>query len=237
MKKFLIQGKHNRTLHDFSFHLLEAIDYHKWFYNETIYTSELSENVDEPNCIPIGSLEFVFSYLKKHYGIDQKSIHPINIPKELFTSSFLKRQCEVLKKEEIKVNKPLFIKSATEYKGFTSLVDDASAIPEGTFFVSEEIDILSEWRTFVFNGKLVGIHHYLGDFTLFPEVSMIQKMITSYKDCPPAYTLDVGINKDGTFLIEVHPFVSCGLYGFRDYKLLPSMFISSFHYLVKKINK
>lgn len=234
MKKFLIQAKNNRPFHDFSFHLLEAIDYHNWFYNETVYTSKLSEDIDEPSCIPIGSLEFVFSYMEKHYEIDQTSIHPINVPKELFTTSFLKRTCNVLKKKDIKMNKPLFIKSATQYKGFTSLIDDVSSIPEGTYFVSEEIEIESEWRTFVFDGELVGIHHYLGDFTIFPDVSMIQQMITTYTNCPPAYTLDVGIKKNGTFLIEVHPFVSCGLYGFRNYKLLPSMFISSFQYLVKK---
>jgi hypothetical protein len=143
----------------------------------------------------------------------------------------------VLKKKNIEIDKPLFIKSATQYKGFTSLVDDVSLIPDDIYFVSEEIDIESEWRTFIYNGELVGIHHYLGDFTIFPDILFIQQMIAAYKNCPPAYTLDVGINKNGTFLIEVHPFVSCGLYGFRNYKLLPSMFISSFQYLVKKINK
>jgi hypothetical protein len=50
-------------------------------------------------------------------------------------------------------------------------------------------------------------------------------MIKAYsKEAPVAYTLDVGVNKKHTFIIEAHDFFSCGLYGFADLKLLPLMF-------------
>ena len=51
-------------------------------------------------------------------------------------------------------------------------------------------------------------------------------MINAYADSPYAYTIDVAVlgNKE-TVLIEVHPFFSCGLYGFADYRVLVDMFI------------
>ena len=49
-------------------------------------------------------------------------------------------------------------------------------------------------------------------------------MIDAFEDCPIAYTLDVGINDNGTFVIEVHDFFSCGLYGFSNHPILPQMF-------------
>jgi len=55
-------------------------------------------------------------------------------------------------------------------------------------------------------------------------------MIIAYTDAPRAYTLDVGINVFGTTIIEVHPFVSCGLYGFHDLKVLPQMFLAGFNH-------
>ena len=98
--------------------------------------------------------------------------------------------------------------------------------------VSEYIDIDSEWRAFVFNNELVGLHNYSGDFTIFPDVKLIKIMIKDF-NYNGAYTLDIGVNLKGTFIIECHDFFSCGLYGFEDYKLLPKMFISTWNKLIK----
>ena len=93
------------------------------------------------------------------------------------------------------------------------------------------IDIDSEWRVFVFNQTLYGIQNYSGDFTMFPDVKLIKEMIKNYNN-NGAYTLDIGINNDGTFIIECHDFFSCGLYGFSDYKMLPLMFINTWNKLI-----
>jgi hypothetical protein len=80
----------------------------------------------------------------------------------------------------------------------------------------------------------VGLQNYSGDFTMFPDVDFVNDCIAAYKDSPPAYTLDIGVNsKDGTFVIEVHNMYSCGLYGFNESKLYPQMLIRSFHHLLK----
>ncbi len=81
------------------------------------------------------------------------------------------------------------------------------------------------------NGELVGLQNYSGDFVNFPDVKKINKMISVYAG-PVAYTLDVGINSRGTFVVEVHDFFSCGLYGFSDRKILPFMFSKLFHEII-----
>jgi hypothetical protein len=171
--------------------------------------------------------------LKDNYNV--LNVKPINIPSELFKDKYLKRECNLKNRSEIILNgKEKFIKSVDKIKEFTEVIDNEKYIPEGNYFVSELIDIESEWRAFIFNNKLVGLQNYLGSFTTFPDLKIIDNMILDYKNCPPAYTLDVGINNvAGTFIIEVHNFFSCGLYGFADNKILPQMFIQSFKHEIK----
>ncbi|AEO93670.1 gp412 [Bacillus phage G] len=233
MKTFLIQTVNNTIRHDFCFQLVEAIEYNNWFYNDKTYNYVLSDRiVRQSDLIPIGSLEFVFNYLEKHHQV--KDLRPINIPKELRTSRFLKRNVYVANKNEIVLTKDKFVKSNSRYKKFTDVTRRVDSLPDDEYIVSDLIDIQSEWRTLVYRQRLVGLQNYSGDFTLFPDVDLIEEMISSYKDCPPAYTLDVGVGRDGTFVIEVHPFISCGLYGFRDNKILPTMFVEAFNYEIKK---
>lgn len=130
------------------------------------------------------------------------------------------------------MTKKLFIKSATYYKSFADITKCPEEVPEGTYIISDVVDIKSEWRAFVFCDRLFDIRRYAGDFKVFPDIKLIEEMIKDYKTSPAAYTLDVGINDNGTFIIEVHPFVSCGLYGFSHY-LLPEMAIKGFNSLQK----
>lgn len=241
MKTFLIQTIHGEVQHDFAFELIQSIRYHNWYHRETVYEFVTS---DEPlyegnisDCIPVGSLEFVFSFMEKYYDIPKENIRPINIPLELQMPLFLGRKYEEMKQEEMDFQTEKFVKSAEQYKTFTELVCNSNEVPKGEYVVSDVIPIESEWRTFVFQKKMVGLQNYAGDFTLFPNVNQIQHMIDAYYDCPPAYTLDVGVNEQGTFVIEVHPFVSCGLYGFKEHKYLPMMFTSAFRDFVRTFQK
>lgn len=234
MKKFLIQTVDGMVRHDFGFHLVEAIRYHNWYYNEKVYEYLLSETPHQGHgYIPVGSLEFVFDYIEIYHNIDRKMIKPINIPKELMSEEFLKRKVYTTEQQDIVLEKEMFVKSQDSYKSFTEITKDATIIPKGNYLVSEVVDIVSEWRCFVHAGKLVGLQNYSGDFARFPEVKAIEKMIDIYASSPVSYTLDVGVNVKGTFVIEVHPYVSCGQYGFSDYKILPIMFEQGFEYLLK----
>jgi hypothetical protein len=78
----------------------------------------------------------------------------------------------------------------------------------------------------------------LGDFASFPDLQQIQTVIEVYQDAPPAYTLDIGLIKGGTWgVIEVHPMVSCGLYGFRHHQSLIPMMVQGFRWMVDQANR
>ena len=233
MKEFLIQTVDGQVVHDFSFHLLEAIRYQNWYRNEKLYSYRFCEDVHDntygDNYIPVGSVEFVLDYYKVYHGIN--NIKPINVPKELMTTEFLKRQVFISDNSTLIDNPPasLFIKPLNRIKGLTFIMSnkDQIGVPDGRFFISEVVGIESEWRGFVFNGELLDIRCYLGEFDLFPDVDLVREMIGAYKNSPRAYTIDVGVGRKlGTFLIECHQFFSTGLYGFTHYNVLPQMFIS-----------
>jgi len=182
--------------------------------------------------IPSGTIQFVKKYLAAYHDII--TIKPINIPNDLLRNEYLKRSVTYKLKGVYQFDSKKFVKSDTEIKGTTDIVEYLEVPDDGRYLVSDLIEIESEWRAFVFNNELVGLQNYIGDFTMFPDVHLIKKMINEYKNCPPAYTLDVGVNsKDGTFLIECHNFYSCGTYGFSNNRIIPQMIISSFRHLVR----
>lgn len=240
---FLLQTINNEISFDFIFHIKEAIRYNNWFYNKKVYDYVFCENIDDnilkninktnmidiSKVIPIGSVEFVLKFYKKFHHIE--NIKPINIPEELNKFEFLQRK--IFKGNEKNIISGLFDKNyfIKDISGFKKLVDivSFSDIPDNeNFLVSEEIDILSEWRCFIYNKKLLDLKNYLQDCFVYPNVEIIQKMIKEYKNSPQAYTLDIAItNKEKTVLLEVHQFFSVGLYGFADYRVLPNMFIST----------
>lgn len=187
---------------------------------------------DLEGIIPIGSVEFVLSYLNKYYNIS--NIKPLNIPQQLMKPEYLKRWIVERATDSNTINAgstPIFVKDSAKIKGWTNIVETNRGYPPGEYLISELIDIDSEWRAFVFNKRLVGLQNYSGDFTIFPDVKLIKNMINDYSNMG-VYTLDVGINDKGTFIIECHDFFSCGLYGFSDYKILPLMFINTWNKLI-----
>ena len=234
--KFLVQTIDNKIKHDFSFVLREAIEYRNWYYDnkedEIIYTnSEQPKYVN--NAVPIGSVEFVSYYLKTYYNKQPK---PINVPECLY--NYANRKIWVGDETEYKT--PCFCKSHDVIKRYSCYADQpfGLVLPKGEYQYSELIAIDSEWRCFVFKDELVGLQNYSGDFTLFPDISIINNMIfeySLYSKSPIVYTLDVGINKDKTFIVEIHDFFSCGLYGFSDLNLLPLMFYRWWFEYINKI--
>lgn len=150
---------------------------------------------------------------------------------------YLKRWVKIFKTDSPIINageEPIFVKDNTKIKGFCNIITKNRGYPAGEWLVSKVVDLESEWRAFVFNDELVGLQNYSGDFTLFPDVELIKQMVSDYKGKNPAYTLDVGINSNGTFLIECGYFFSSGLYGFADYRILPRMYIQDFNNILNK---
>jgi len=252
--KFLIQKFPAGITHDFAFTLIESIRFNNWLHNEEHdkkmgyrlikYTSDCFKPYHQ-KYIPIGSVEFVTAFLQHFYNLTPK---PINIPEELFDICYTQRK--IFNGTHLSLENHIgtfFVKSNDKIKYFTELVDCnengmygttySVSIPDGNYQISEYLGgIDSEWRAFVYDGKLVGLQNYSGDFTKFPNVSTIKSMIYAYKSAPVAYTLDVAVCAYTTVIIEVHDFFSCGLYGFADHKILPYMFRRWFSHYTKGIS-
>lgn len=213
----------------------------------------LTPEAPEPSYIkyvPVGTIEFIERYLNR-------KMKPINIPYQLETKELLKRKIfrgtigEFLNREGsagLTDKAWYFVKSNEAIKAIES---DIYTVPEiiklnekynGQQLLFSEIipgKIESEWRVFVYRGKIVGLRQYSGnEFGSLPSEATIQKMISKYTKAPKSYTLDVAVitinNRRYTILIEVHNFVACGLYGFEEYQILPQMVVQGFAWELSK---
>ncbi len=244
--KFLLQTIDGKIKYDYVFHLHNLIEFHNWynptniieylFYDVRSNQNNYSFKNSYRKYVPIGDINFVESFLNKFYGLNLK---PINIPVELFgfAGRFVMNGND---KDIMKLDGIFFIKSNDVfYEHFNILDTNANIIkiPIGNYQISEYVDISNKWRAFVYDKKLVGLQNYDGDFTKFPNVKKILGMISSYKSSPIAYSMDVFVNNNDTYLFNVNNFTSCHLYGFFNYKLLPVMFSRWFYEYVKKYNK
>ncbi len=251
--KFLIQKINGEIRHDFSFTLMESIRFRNWLQNADKIKYRFLDTTENAidfkfkslhrQYVPVGSVEFVSAFLKQFYDLTPK---PINVPEELFDICFTQRK--IFNGTHMSLENQagtFFVKSNDQIKYFTELVDCnengmygttySVPIPVGNHQISEYLrGIESEWRAFVYKGKLVGLQNYSGEFTKFPKVSAIKSMIYAYKSAPVAYTLDVAVCDYATLIIEVHDFFSCGLYGFADHVIYPSMLHSWFWQYVQR---
>ena len=197
--------------------------------------------------IPVGSIEFVEMFLNSRYGIDY--LTPIFIPSQIQpkrktaivtggtgVQAFMKLYCLDM----------VFVKSASRVKGDacsiiqTEDIDLLGLKNNESYFVSEPIDIVSEWRIFVKRGRIVDIRNYNGDGWVVPDRTTVLNMVNAYHVTSPfSYTLDVAViqNSDGsvyTDIIEVHNFISCGFYGFDTANDLLTMLIDGIHWEIRQ---
>ena len=191
----------------------------------TVENADSAEGFDA-DCIPVGDIPFIAGWLWANY---KKKMEPIEVPECLRKREFLKRgYCFVEKKDlPFGSRQKYFIKNVSGLKVFNSALYDGNVpgwdvLPAGKYLISEWLNILSEFRVLVFHDKVISVKPYQGMPLVFPDADKIKKMVNTYKDDPGrpgAYTMDIAVSKDKdglihTVLIEIHPFVSCGLYGF-----------------------
>ena len=242
--KFLLQTIDKKIVHDFGFALTQSKDYINWVNDSYAMTIRKHEGLDfsgiksPSKYIPVGSVDFVSAYLNTFYPHAKKMLEPLNVPEVLFP--FAGRDIMNIRTDEDlkQLNKfdKVFAKSMSVIKrpdnGWkynpnneaSKLLNLDSYDNCIGFQVSSFVEFLSEWRVFVFNGKILDCKNYLGDFFAYPNPSTIINMVKEYKNAPVAYTLDVGVTTgQETVVIECHRFFSCGLYGFNDFYHYPLM--------------
>lgn len=213
----------------------------QWHSNTyQIVSSSFFENYDDAfcsrdwvrkHCVPVGSIQFVQTFLREFHGIP--NMNPIEIPKCLRLTHILLRDYQILPYEKLPNEGVRFVKDVSVLKGGScaGFISDGyrneSWKKDHLYQVSSFLDIISEYRVVVIENKIYGIQFYDGDPTVMPtprEIKKIKEMVVRYsvaKDCPGAYTLDVAVvrseDEEGRdlALIEVHPAICVGTYGCR----------------------
>ena len=122
----------------------------------------------------------------------------------------------------------IFIKPKPEkHKFFTGMVLNSSSDllnlanydNDELVLMSPAINILSEWRCYICDGEVLDVKHYKGDFRIHPCYETIDHAAKSWKSCPVAWALDVGITDDGkTIVVECNDVMSLGFYGLSTLK-------------------
>lgn len=232
---------------DLDIHILqENLSKQKYEY---IDISELSDRIDSnsleelKDIVPVGDLDFVELFLSKVYSINK--MNPIEIPDILRSDEFLKRKYSIVTKENLPKDGYYFVKYVSRLKQFSytgfierlhNSPDANSFLKPGLYQVSEVIDIISEYRCFVHNDQIVGIHYYDGKSDIFPDINLIKVAIARYSTqdyCPRSYTIDIAITRHkDTCILEVHPWVSVGLYGYMFECWLPYCYSGGFDWYV-----
>jgi hypothetical protein len=114
-----------------------------------------------------------------------------------------------IKPVETKLFNGMLVDNYDAFNYFTPFLED-----DPDCWVSPKLDILSEWRGFVHNGKLVDCRHYAGNFRVYPDMKFLDKAVESCDLAISAYTIDLAVTTDLTSaVIEVNDFWAIGSYG------------------------
>lgn len=197
--------------------------------------------------IVIGPIEDTIEFFKR---LNISVPLPLNIPKCLQNIKYLDRVLNFYCLKDLKTlsnsSFPLFIKSSEELKVFPStVVKDkldfdivTKDVPDETeCLICKPLNFVAEYRCFVNKRKLVGIKHYLGDFTVFPNVKLINECISVYTYAPVSYTIDFAITDESkTVLIECNDAWSIGHYGL-DEKIYTTLLVDRWMEIMFGVNR
>lgn len=232
--KFLIQ----RNRGEYSVDSRIVIDIIKSLHHSLSYRTieRIEDKLELKNYIPIGDLKFVGDWFRTFHGIDH--IYPIEVPEILRRDEFLHREYSIVKYEDLPKSGEYFIKDVDNLKNFSycgdvsllqnpdSLDADIKIDKYGLYQVSSKLDIVSEYRVIVLDDEIMSVDFYNGvsadsnggipGVLVFPDAKWLQKAVNMYmldSDRPSAYTIDIAVLRSGeNAIIEVHDFISCGLY-------------------------
>lgn len=205
-------------------------------FDGTFLDDFIERTVFGPDDVLVGSVEATVAFWKElNFEIPSYIGYPVEF------ENALSRAITLCMFEDMDLEFPCFIKPAKDVKLFTGFVIENMASykqlhltcpelkPETVVYVSEVIDFVSEYRCFVHNGELVGMKHYAGDYTIFPEMGQVREMLKiKWPNMPVSYTLDVAVDDGGwVYLVEINDFWAIGGYGL-DGKTYVRMLVDRF---------
>lgn len=202
---------------------IDALKQDEWLNGECRYAYKITpvpyELTQPDKIIPIGSVEFIQDALR---FFRLQPLRAVNIPPELDDVKYKRRKVWRLHiKAELQtlvseIGTDLLVKPAGSPKSFdTTTTHYMHEIPDKEpLFVSELLpSIAAEWRIFALRGRVLAIRPYMLHSWVCPDRDLVEEM--ARKVSLPSCTIDVAVLVTGeTVLLEVHPFLACGLYGF-----------------------
>ena len=99
------------------------------------------------------------------------------------------------------------------WSSILNLIPLANKNDDVTCYVSNPINILSEFRVYVNDGEILGVKHYHGDWTKVPSKEFVNEVVKAYKNSPISYGIDIGVNNNEEFVVEVNDGCNLGNYG------------------------
>lgn len=237
---FIIELDKNNNYTSDSATVIELVDYKNWLANDKVYDIKFSnkENLSIKrligNYIPVGSINFVNKALK----LLGCWVIGVPHPYDDFTPDELHRKVSLVYNLGQAIN---FIDNDLHTdKVFLKSVSLSEKMASGIYkkhelagvncysYIQEVVNFVSEYRFFVYNGKIRGASHYSGNMWLLPDKDMVERMAKRISGRRKSFTLDVGVLDTGaTAAVELHNFVACGFYGWED-PIILDMLITGF---------
>lgn len=237
--KFLIQCQEESGM-EMEFQIVMNKIKESKFVNEISSICSLKDMPDKTSdCIPIGSLEFVDKWLSLNFP--NKFQTPIEVPEFLKNNHFLKRDYKYVSYDEFPLQGNYFVKDVSKLKRFSyagnvKYLDKNVLDITHTYLLSEFVNILSEYRVYVIDGKIENICNYNGDCTVLLDLNLIKEavfLMNLNESMPDSYTIDVMVTDRGTSIIEIHNFVAVGLYSTLWGQNLLYAYRDGINYLIK----
>lgn len=195
-----------------------------WLYNtatEVVRYKEFSEieNKLSKDIPVIGPIAEVLKSLEK---LGVKKPDSLEIPNCL--TSFAKRKIWTSTLKEIHAREdiwPVFIKPLKQHKlftghvirTFTDLYKSMGNDPETEVLVSEVVKFESEYRCFILKKNILDMRRYAGDINWYPDIKIVENIVSCFEGQPVAYSVDVGNVNGNTVLVEINDSYSLGAYG------------------------
>ena len=253
-KTFLIQSKTvadsklQSTLlpvDDADGYILSAIDFYNWWigngekFCDTVFRRNDSFSKAEltKECIPFGTVEFCLTwYRRMGCGL----VRPLNIPKPLwpYVRRGICEGAEIPPDGKFYMAKDVnVIKAPWNRRLRSDSGDDTGG--KVMQFTEWRNDIESEWRLFVYRGKVHGVQRYIGEpWSRMPDREYCENVAKVFGEQNPAFTLDVFVRKNGeTDILEVHDFFACGRYGFDDPIVFLNMLVAAQQHILTTYQK
>lgn len=147
---------------------------------------------------------------------------PKDYPEQL--TEFLGRSLRKTKLSEVRAMTERYFVKPVSHKLFNGMVwhnDEFSrrlivTQPDDTeVWVSDFVNFVSEYRSFILDGQVLDCRHYKGDWSKVPSKDIVEAGVQAMEGrSPVAYCLDWGVTDDGrTLLVEMNDAYAFGHYG------------------------